>query len=249
MSMDRPAGMPRPRIAFVDVARGAALAAMVAYHFSWDLELFELAPLDVTGNPAWIAFAWATASSFLALAGASLVLAHDDRLNAWSFSRRLMMIAVAAGGITLASWYFEPGGIILFGVLHCIAAASVLGLAFLHAPMPMVLVVAAACFAAPALLTSPVFNAPGWLWLGLASEPPPSNDYVPLLPWFGMVLIGIAGARLALAHASKAAWSRWQPRSAASRMLAAAGRHSLAVYLVHQPLLLGALWLVARFGI
>jgi uncharacterized membrane protein len=96
-------------------------------------------------------------------------------------------------------------------------------------------------------LSSPLFNAPGWLWLGLASEPRPSNDYVPLLPWFGTVLIGIAGARVALAQASKAEWSRWQPRSTVSRMLALAGRRSLAVYLIHQPVLLGALWLVARW--
>ena len=244
--MDRAAETPRTRIALVDVARGAALAAMIAYHFSWDLELFELAPLDVTGNPYWIASAWIIASSFLALAGVSLVLAHGERLNAGSFSRRLAMIATAAGAITLASWYFEPGGVILFGILHCIAVASLLGLAFLRAPMPVVLVTAAACFVAPSFLTSPLFNAPGWLWLGLASEPPPSNDYVPLLPWFGMVLIGIAVARMALAHASKAEWSRWQPRSAAARLFATAGRHSLALYLVHQPVLLGALWLVAR---
>ena len=246
--MDRPTEILRTRISLVDLLRGTALAAMVAYHFFWDLELFALAPLNVTGNPVWVASAWVIASSFLALAGASLVLAHGQRLNALSFLRRLAMIAAAAGVITLASWFFEPGGIILFGILHCIAAASVLGLIFLRAPMPVIILTAAACFAAPALLTSPIFNAPGWLWLGLSSEPPPSNDYVPLLPWFGMVLIGIAAARMALAHTSKAEWPRWQPHSAAARMLAAAGRHSLAVYLVHQPVLLGVLWLVARFG-
>jgi uncharacterized membrane protein len=247
--MDRPTEILPTRISLVDVLRGAALAAMVVYHFSWDLELLDLAPLNVTGNPLWVTFAWMIAGSFLALTGVSLVLAHRERLNAWSFSRRLTMIAAAAGAITLASWYFEPGGIILFGILHCIAASSILGLAFLRTPMPVVLITAAACFAAPVLLTSPSFNAAGWLWLGLASEPRPSNDYVPLLPWFGMVLIGIAGARVALARASKAEWARWQPRSAVSRVLALAGRHSLAVYLMHQPVLLGALWLVAKLHI
>ena len=239
-----PTEMRRTRIALVDALRGTALAAMIVYHFSWDLELFELAPLDVTGNPLWVASAWVIAGTFLALAGVSLVLAHGERLNALGFSRRLMMIVAAAGAITLVSWYFEPGGVILFGILHCIAASSVLGLAFLRVPVAVVLIAAAACFAAPAFLTSPLFNAPGWLWLGLASEPRPSNDYVPLLPWFGTVLIGIASARLALARASKAEWSRWQPRATVSRMLALAGRHSLAIYLVHQPVLLGALWLV-----
>ena len=241
-----PAEMRRTRISLVDALRGAALAAMIAYHFSWDIELFELAALDVTGNPLWVASAWVIAGSFLALAGVSLVLAHSERLNAPSFARRLTMIVAAAGAITLVSWYFEPDGIILFGILHCIAVSSVLGLAFLRVPVSVVLIAAAACFAAPAFLASPLFNAPAWLWLGLASEPRPSNDYVPLLPWFGAVLIGIAGARMALAQASKAEWSRWQPRSAVSRVLALAGRHSLAVYLVHQPVLLGALWLAVK---
>jgi uncharacterized membrane protein len=244
-----PTEMRRTRIALVDALRGTALAAMIVYHFSWDLELFELVPLDVTGNPLWVASAWLIAGSFLALAGVSLVLAHGERLNAWSFARRLTMIAAAAGAITLVSWYFEPGGVILFGILHCIAVSSILGLAFLRMPVAVILIAAAACFAAPAFLSAPLFNAPGWLWLGLASEPRPSNDYVPLLPWFGTVLIGIAGARLALARASKAEWSRWQPRSAVSRMLALAGRHSLAVYLVHQAILLSALWLVVKSGL
>jgi uncharacterized membrane protein len=244
-----PTEMRRTRIALVDALRGTALAAMIVYHFSWDLELFELVPLDVTGNPLWVASAWLIAGSFLALAGVSLVLAHGDRLNALGFSRRLMMIVAAAGVITLVSWYFEPGGVILFGILHCIAASSVLGLAFLRVPVAVVLSAAAACFAAPAFLTSPLFNAPAWLWLGLASELRPSNDYVPLLPWFGAVLIGIAGARIALAQASKAEWSRWQPRSAVSRVLALAGRHSLAVYLVHQPVLIATLWLVVKWGL
>ena len=47
-------------------------------------------------------------------------------------------------------------------------------------------------------------------------------------------------------YAGTAAWARWQPRSLIARALALAGRHSLLVYLVHQPLLMGALWLVVQ---
>jgi uncharacterized membrane protein len=80
------------------------------------------------------------------------------------------------------------------------------------------------------------------VWLGLGTEIIPSNDYNPLLPWFGYVLLGIAVARVIPPEK----WPRWRPHSLAGRTLCLAGRHSLIVYLVHQPLLMAALWLVAQ---
>lgn len=234
------------RIAAIDVLRGGALAAMAAYHFFWDLEFFGLANPDVTGNRLWVLFAYSTAGSFLALVGVSLVLAHGEQIQTAKFLRRLAAIAIAAGAITFASSYIDPEGIIFFGILHCIAVSSLLALLFLRLPIWVVLACAGFCFVAPALWTSSAFNDFHWLWLGLASEPLASNDYVPLLPWFGAVLLGVAMARLARAAMAKAAWARWQPQNFPSRLLAFAGRHSLLVYLVHQPLLLGVLWAVTK---
>lgn len=236
----------RERVALVDLLRGLALVAMAIYHFAWDLGFFAIADLKVTEHPLWIAFARATAGSFLALAGVSLVLGHGEAIRPRSFLRRLAMIAAAAAAITLASWYADPDSTIWFGILHCIAVSSVLGLAFLRLPVALVIAAALACLAAPAFLTSPAFNAPVWLWLGLASEPLPSDDYNPLLPWFGMALIGIAAARLAPRIVAKEDWPRWQPGHAITRALCLAGRHSLLVYLLHQPLLLGLLWLASQ---
>lgn len=234
------------RIPLFDVLRGTALAAMAAYHFSWDLEFLGLASLGVTENPLWIAFARSIAASFLALVGASLVLAHGSGIRWRGFFRRLAMVGVAAAAITLLSWFADPDGIIWFGILHCIVVSSLLGLSFLRAPVWLVIAAAIACLAAPVFLTSPAFNGAGWLWLGLATEPIPSNDYNPLLPWFGCVLAGIAIARLVLPPADGAAWAQRQPHSAVSRALALAGRHSLLVYLAHQPILMGLLWTVAQ---
>lgn len=242
---DAPAPKPA-RIPVFDVARGVALAAMALYHFSWDLEFFGLADLGVTEKPLWIASARAIAGSFLALVGVSLFLAHVRGIRWRPFLRRLAVVAAAAGAITLLSAYADPDGIIWFGILHCIAVSSVLGLAFLRAPLWLVIVAAIACLVAPSLLASPAFNGHAWLWLGLASEPVPSNDYNPLLPWFGCVLAGIALAQSILPHADGAAWARWQPQSRLAQTLALAGRHSLLFYLVHQPVLLGVLWAVSQ---
>ena len=234
------------RVAVIDVLRGIALLAMIAFHFSWDLEFLALAETNVTGNPLWIAFAHATAGSFLVTVGISLVLAHGAGIKVAPFARRLAVIAAAAGLATVGSWFTSPDGLILFGILHCIAVSSVLGLAFLRAPVALIVLAAVICLAAPWIWTSPAFNAPGWLWLGLATDPQPADDYIPLLPWFGLVLAGIAIARIALAYRPPETWARWQPRDPVTHLLAFGGRHSLIVYLVHQPLLLGALWLVAQ---
>lgn len=231
------------RLPFIDLLRGSALAAMAAYHFSWDLEFFGLAELGVTEHPLWIAFARAIAASFLALVGIGLALGHAKGVRLRPFLRRLAMIGAAAAAITVLSYFADPDGIIWFGILHCIAVASVLGLLFLRLPVPLVLVAAALCLAAPHLFASPLFNGLPWIWLGLAEDVIPSNDYNPLLPWFGYVLIGIAAARLIPPEM----WPRWRPHAAMSRMLSLAGRHSLLVYLVHQPILLALLWTVTQF--
>ena len=127
-----------------------------------------------------------------------------------------------------------------FGILHCITLSSVLALPFLRAPVIVAIGAAAACLAAPLLLTSPAFNAPALAFLGLGTAIPVTNDYVPLFPWFGFVLAGIALMRiLGLPVARDPARIAAYP--APMRALAFAGRHSLIIYLVHQPLIFGAM--------
>src|SRR5690606_13394953 len=115
------------------------------------------------------------------------------------YLRRLAMVAAAAAGISLVTFLVVPGGFIFFGILHQIALASVLGLAFLHLPAPMTLVAAALVAAMPWFARHAFFDHPAVWWVGLSSVNPHSNDYVPLFPWFAAVLAGIAAARMASA--------------------------------------------------
>lgn len=230
------------RVPLIDVLRGVALAAMAVYHFAWDLSFFSLVDLGVTENPLWIAFARSIAGSFLALVGVSLYLGHANGVKWKPFLRRLAMIVAAALAISIASYLADPDGVILFGILHCIAVSSVIGLLFLRAPLALVIAAAIGCLIAPSFLTSPAFNGLGLVWLGLASDVLPSNDYNPLLPWFGMVLTGIAVARVI----PRDKWPSWQPHDIVTRGLALIGRHSLLFYLVHQPVLLTLLYAVTK---
>ena len=240
-----PAPPKAERIEAIDIARGGALVAMAIYHFTWDLEFFGYTEPGMTAVGGWKLFARCIASSFLFLVGVGLFLAHRQGIRWRGFLRRLAMIAAAAAAISLATYVAVPGGFIFFGILHEIALASLLGLAFLRLPATFVLLTATLVIAAPHFLRSEFFDHPVWWWTGLSTFRPHSNDYVPVFPWFGAVLIGIAAAKLGvqlglaerLAGRTFGVWS--QP-------LILAGRHSLAFYLIHQPVLIACLWLFSQ---
>ncbi|MGQ9365215.1 heparan-alpha-glucosaminide N-acetyltransferase [Azospirillum sp. ST 5-10] len=240
-SPPRPPAPTVPRLAAVDAARGLAVAAMVAYHFCWDLDFFGFARFALTSDPLWLAARTAIVSAFLLLVGYGLVLATARGLDRRRYGRRLGVLAAAAAAVSAVSYVGFPESPIFFGVLHHILVASVLGLAAVPLPAPVTAALGAAVLALPAVVGPvPAFDAPWLRWIGLMSHAPDSNDYVPLVPWFGVVLLGVALARLRPPRGPAPA----RPRPLVGA-LARVGRHSLAVYLLHQPVLFGALWLAA----
>ena len=232
----------RPRLPALDAARGLALIAMATYHFSWDLEFFGyLAPGTSTQGFLRI-YARLIASTFLFLAGFSLVLAQYPTMRLQPFLRRLGVIVAAALAISVATYWFTPDSWIFFGILHAIALSSLIGLLFLKAPPLVTLVAATVSFALPSLLRSPGFDAWYFWFLGLSETLPRSNDYVPLLPWIGALLTGIAMARF-LVDGNRLGWIARLPAGPA--WLRWGGRHSLTVYLLHQPVLIAGLYLAS----
>lgn len=224
-----------PRILALDLARSLALVCMAIFHFTFDLEMFGYLPWGTTSQGFWYYFARMIAGSFLFLAGVGLVLAHGRRIRWRAFAKRFAMVAGAALLVTMGTYYYNRSGFVLFGILHCIALCSVIGLIFLRAPRVVTIAVAAGCFVLPWVYQDAAFNAPWLLWLGLSVEKPFMMDYVPVLPWVAPFLAGMA---------VRVPW----PQVAASRLtriLAFPGRHSLIVYLIHQPILIGLIWAYA----
>ena len=127
----------------VDAARGAALVAMAVYHLGWDLSFLGLVVTDVIAHPVWRALGRATAASFLFLVGVGLVLGHGGGLRARAFLRRLAIVAGAAALVSVATRFAFPNDWVYFGILHCIAVASVIALPFVRAPVPVTLAAAA----------------------------------------------------------------------------------------------------------
>jgi uncharacterized membrane protein len=236
----------RERWLSLDLARGVAIAAMVAYHFTWDLSSVRLIATDIVGDPAWKSFARTIAASFLILVGIGLTFGHGDKIRWESFGRRLAVIAGAALAVTIVTRILMPDEYIFFGILHCIAVSSLLALPFLRAPLAVLAGTAVLCFAAPLLLTDPTLDVPYLDWLGLGSEAPITNDYVPVFPWFGFVLLGLGAGRLMRGMKAGARTGGEPWANPLARALIWSGRRSLVIYLVHQPLLLGALLLLVQ---
>ncbi|PYE88191.1 DUF1624 domain-containing protein [Phyllobacterium leguminum] len=234
------------RLVRIDIARGIALIAMAIYHTGWDFEFFGYLDPGTTGHGGWKLFARMIASSFLVLVGFSLVLAQGKGIRWRPFAIRFAEIAGAALAITLITWYAIPDSFIFFGILHQIALASVLGLLFLWLPIPVLVICAAAVIALPFFFQSAFFNSPALWWVGLSTAFPRSNDYVPLFPWFGAVLAGMALARLFQRFQLMPLLRNGTGLAALDRPLRFIGRHGLAFYLIHQPVLISCVFLIAQ---
>lgn len=238
---------PSRRLLLLDLARGVAIVAMVLYHAILDLGpfLFGYIGVNAAADPPLVLAARLIAGSFLFIAGVSLVLAHRRGFRPRSYFRRLAIIVAASIIVTVATRLLLPESYVRFGILHAIAAASVVGILFVCLPVIITLAAAVLAFAAPALFSGASFNGAAWLWLGLGTVTPAMMDYVPVLPWVGPTLVGIAATRIALRHGWDETIALWQPKSFLSRWLIVAGRWSLPIYLIHQPILIGTIYLIA----
>ncbi len=205
------------RIDAVDCARGLALVGMAIYHLSWDLADFRLAPPMLPFTPQMRLLSHVVASAFLLLVGVSLALAHRNGLNVRPFWRRLAIVAGAAALVTAGSFAFAPSEPITFGILHCIAVASLLAGPFVTAPAWVSFAIGLGAIAAPFFIRSTFFDPPWLLWIGLGEALPNTLDWRPLLPWAGVVFLGLGLARLPAVMDWLKRPDRWRAKSAPAR--------------------------------
>lgn len=229
------------RYLYIDVLRGLAVAMMIVFHFSYDLNYFQFVEINFYHDPFWLNFRTLIVSLFLCLVGISLYLATERRINIQRFSYRLALLAGAAALVTIGSYFSDPSRIIFFGVLHFITFASILGLLFRRLCWANLLF-GIALIVLGNQYQHVWFDASAWHWIGLVTHKPMTQDYVPLLPWFGVVLIGMFLGRMIKQYSLLT--SDYKKNNPFIRLLWFGGRHSLVIYLLHQPILFGGFYLL-----
>jgi len=230
-----------PRVEGLDALRGVAILAMVVYHFCFDLRYFGVARWDFEHDIRWLAARTLILSSFLLIAGISAALARRDPAADARWPRHVAVIGGAALLVTAASAMMFPRSFIWFGVLHAIALSLLLARPLIDRPRAA-LAAGVIVIAAGVMLSSQHFDNRMLGWLGFMTGKPMTEDYVPLFPWSGVLFLGIAAGHALVASN----FAMLAPLARMPRALRFLGRHSLAVYLVHQPLLLGGLGLAVR---
>lgn len=234
------------RLLSIDIARTAALCGMIAFHVVFDLQMLGHLPYGTTATPVFYWHARIVAGSFIFLAGVSLWLAHGNGIRWPAFWRRWGKLVVAAALVSAATYAAFPAYFVWFGILHSIAASSLIGLIFLRLPALVTAAAGAAIMAASYHLPADAFNAPLLRFVGLATIPAETIDFEPIFPWTGPFLLGLATARLA---SNLNLWPALSlPDRPLTRALAWPGQHSLLIYLIHQPVLMGLIWAVTRLS-
>ena len=213
----------------LDVLRGLSILLMVCYHWGYDLVLYDLLPDWVLYNPLLDGLQLFFASVFVAISGASSTFSRNN----W---RRGLKILLCALAVTAATYWFDPGSTVRFGILHFLGAAALLyqllrPLLERFPPNPLVCL---ALFFAARFATKPHYNVPGLWWLGFRQPGFSSGDYFPLLPWFFMYLLGVWLGKY-LAQGREPVWLE----RLRCPWLEKIGRHTLLIYLLHQPLCMG----------
>jgi uncharacterized membrane protein len=233
-----PAPLPeRHRFDRLDALRAVAIVWMAIFHFCFDLNHFGFTRQNFYTDPLWTTQRTCIVSLFLFCAGLGQAIAFDQG-QAWQrFWRRWLQVAACAVAVSLGSWFVFPRSFISFGVLHCIALALIVMRLSTGAGRGL-WVMGLVALLLPQFLSDPWFDTRWTNWVGLVTRKPAAEDYVPLLPWLGVMWWGMAAGQWVLAR--RRAWLTG-PLPAGLKPLAVFGRWSLSFYMLHQPVLFGVL--------
>lgn len=242
--MSKETGGTRARWQLLDLLRGVAILAMVVFHFAWDLYYFGYSSVDVTQVFGWVVFQKSILTSFLLLVGVGLVLGHGGGIRWPAFWRRWAFLVVAALLTTAGTYWMFPDYFVFFGVLHAIALFSLMALPFLRLRWWITALVGVAVISANFAWNDARFEDRWLAWIGFWPTSPPTSDVVPVFPWFGVVLLGVALMRLIMASSLRVGISAWRSDLPVEKGVAWLGRWSLPFYLLHQPVIIGVLYAI-----
>ncbi|MES2525729.1 MAG: heparan-alpha-glucosaminide N-acetyltransferase [Bdellovibrionota bacterium] len=213
------------RVPYLDILRAVAVIWMIIFHVTYDMRMFGFNEINFAEG-FWFAFPRVIAGTFLFCVGIALNYTHAEKVKTSALFKRLKKLGIAALLVSVGTFIAFPNQWIYFGTLHCILAGSLLGAFFVHrrkAAFGLMLFILFLQYVAG-------FDIK---WVSNVLQRP-SMDFIPIYPWFWVILAGI----LLGPYLSRI---RFLMSLKTPKIFDFLGRHSLAIYLLHQPLIFGAL--------
>ncbi|UCD14170.1 MAG: DUF1624 domain-containing protein [Thermoplasmatales archaeon] len=233
----------------IDLLRGIAVVMLIFFHFLYDLNFFDIYKLSLYSG-YFLIYVYTGGALFLSLIGVSLTLSYARAKK--NFTKKQLQLKYLKRGlkifglgmiITLATRICLGEGFIVFGALHCIGASIILAYPFLRLRYQNFLL-GIILILIGIVLKNFTFDFYWLIWLGFTPTQFYTVDYFPLLPWFGVVLIG--------AFIGNSLYPKYKRRFALKdfskfrfiQLFCFLGRHSLIIYLLHQPILIGLIYVL-----
>ena len=240
------------RVHLLDELRGFSILCMILYHGVYNVLLFLPVTFDFFFSPFMGFLQHFFAGGFILISGAACRFSRNNL-------KRGALCFLFGMAMTLITVLFVPKLPIYFGILHCLGACMIffwLLRPLLDRVSPLILLavflflflvtysIPQGMIGPPGLYQEPLpdflFQAE-WLFpIGIKTDSFFSADYFPLLPWLFLFLAGSCLGIPIREGRFPAFFYRLH-----SKFLSWAGRHTLWIYLLHQPVLFLLLWLIA----
>ncbi|MBV1909209.1 MAG: DUF1624 domain-containing protein [Kangiellaceae bacterium] len=221
-----------PRYNALDAIRGIAIALMLIYHFCFGLAQLGYLQANFSTSIFWITFRSVIILLFLNLVGIGLFLSRRNSAFNRNYLYRLGLLALYASLISLFSWWVRPSYFVYFGILHLIFVSSLLGLIFIRLKW-VNLILGSVCLLVGFKFSIASSDSVLLSLLGITSEFRYSDDFAPLIPWFGFVLTGLfLGSKLAESKDSHVI-KTWESNSWVTKLLCWTGKYSIHIYFIH----------------
>ncbi|MFW6122192.1 MAG: heparan-alpha-glucosaminide N-acetyltransferase [Petrotogales bacterium] len=230
----------------IDLLRGIAVVMLIFFHFLYDVNFFGIYKLSLYSG-YFLIYVYMGGTLFLMLVGISLTLSYS-RVKG-TFTKKQLQLKYLRRGvkifglgmiITLVTWVYLDKGFIVFGALHCIGISIILAYPFLQLRYKN-LILGIILILIGILLKFFFFDFYWLVWLGFTPAQFYTVDYFPLLPWFGVVLVGVFIGNSLYPNHKRHFDLKDLSRYRAIQLFCFLGRHSLIIYFLHQLILIGVI--------